>query len=317
MNNAGFFDPTQEAKIKQQRELAARLEKIGASTPTEMVSGGKYQFAVPKSMLESASKGIAQGLGAYETAQANEAEKEMQRTRQELLAEALSKSDLKDAAATIAQDPAMMGKALDMYGSSLENEAKNVRSDFEFQREADLKRELAGMRQGVQIDPETGELVITGKPLNASQSKADLFSSRMGEADKIIQGAGTTGTDYAERLKAAIPFGIGNMLVSPEYQKLDQAERDFVNAVLRQESGAVINQDEFDNAKKQYFPQPGDRPDVITQKARNRALAIQKMAEATGRPQLPQAVDDFDAQYEAMPSGTVFTDPNGVKRRKP
>jgi len=36
----------------------------------------------------------------------------------------------------------------------------------------------------------------------------------------------------------------------------EQAKKNFVNAVLRLESGAVISPSEFTNADKQYFPQP-------------------------------------------------------------
>jgi hypothetical protein len=45
--------------------------------------------------------------------------------------------------------------------------------------------------------------------------------------------------------------------------------------VLRQESGAAISAGEFDNARKQYFPQPFDSEAVKLQKARNRQTAIQ------------------------------------------
>ena len=66
----------------------------------------------------------------------------------------------------------------------------------------------------------------------------------------------------------------GNVMLSSDQQKVEQAQRDFVNATLRQESGAVINPSEFENAKRQYFPQPGDRKEVIEQKRRNRQTVI-------------------------------------------
>jgi hypothetical protein len=68
---------------------------------------------------------------------------------------------------------------------------------------------------------------------------------------------------------------VGNMALSSSGQKAEQAQRDFINAVLRQESGAVISEQEFDNARKQYFPQPFDSAEVKRQKAQNRKLAIQ------------------------------------------
>ena len=63
-------------------------------------------------------------------------------------------------------------------------------------------------------------------------------------------------------------------MMSAKTQQVEQAQRDFVNAVLRQESGAVIAPSEFDNAQKQYFTQPGDKKEVIEQKRKNRETAI-------------------------------------------
>jgi hypothetical protein len=68
---------------------------------------------------------------------------------------------------------------------------------------------------------------------------------------------------------------IGNAAMSSESQRAEQAQRDFVNAVLRRESGAVISPSEFANAQKQYFPQPNDKPETLAQKARNRKIAIE------------------------------------------
>jgi hypothetical protein len=113
------------------------------------------------------------------------------------------------------------------------------------------------------------------KPMTDGQSKAALFGSRMEAADKIL------GTLAGQGTQTSIPgakagYGIGsmvNMASSGAQQQLEQAKRDFVNAVLRRESGAVIADSEFANADKQYFPQVGDSAAVIAQKASNRAIA--------------------------------------------
>ena len=49
-----------------------------------------------------------------------------------------------------------------------------------------------------------------------------------------------------------------------------QAERNFVNAVLRRESGAAISQAEFANAEQQYFPRAGDSAEQAAIKKANR-----------------------------------------------
>jgi hypothetical protein len=113
------------------------------------------------------------------------------------------------------------------------------------------------------------------KPMTDAQSKAALFGSRMQESDKIIQDLAKAGTNKSVPFSNA-GFGVGNTvtaLSSGSQQQLQQAKRDFINATLRRESGAVISPSEFDNAEKQYFPQIGDAESVIKQKASNRAIA--------------------------------------------
>lgn len=127
------------------------------------------------------------------------------------------------------------------------------------------------------------------EPLSAEQGKIATFTDRLIESDKQI------GTDLAqksqlsakERVAGEIPV-IGNYLVSKNYQTARQAERNFINALLRRESGAVINPEEFANAKQQYFPQPGDLPDVIAQKANNRKTVIEGFQRESGAAYKPK-----------------------------
>lgn len=121
------------------------------------------------------------------------------------------------------------------------------------------------------------------KPLNEFQGKNVLFGSRAAVADSILNGlegdAGTVALATKQKM-GAVPLVGGvleagaNLALSDDQQRVEQAQRDFVNAVLRQESGAVISDQEFANAKRQYFPQPGDSKEVINQKRRNRQTAI-------------------------------------------
>ena len=97
-----------------------------------------------------------------------------------------------------------------------------------------------------------------------------------------------TGKDAYNRLAAAAGGGSGvmasamNPMLSENTQRVIQARRDFINAVLRQESGAVISDQEFANAAKQYFPMPGDTPKLIEQKRRNRETAIKGFDNSAG-----------------------------------
>lgn len=153
----------------------------------------------------------------------------------------------------------------------------------------------------------------TEKPLNDTQSKALLFGSRMREADKVLEALARDGTTTSVPGSRA-GYGVGSVvtaLSSAPKQQIDQAKRDFVNAVLRRESGAVIADSEFDNADKQYFPQIGDSKEVIAQKARNRKLAIDGILQEVPEnrrnslqptPQMPTA-DDIRKQADNILKG--------------
>ncbi len=129
--------------------------------------------------------------------------------------------------------------------------------------------------------------------LTEGQAQAATYADRMQAANQMIESHAESGMDRANRAAAAIP-GLGNSLVSSGYQQFDQASRDFINSILRRESGAVISDAEFDNARQQYLPQPGDGPEVLAQKAANRRIALEGMRRSSGSagqsaPQQPPA----------------------------
>ena len=137
-------------------------------------------------------------------------------------------------------------------------------------------------------NPVTGELeYISGIDpsqinLDQSESGATMYSGRMRQAENDLRLVEREGTDFMQKIYSNAPFNLGNYLTSPEFKSYDQARRNFVNAVLRRESGAAIAESEFENANLQYFPQPGDTQQVVDQKRRNRELAIRLMEAGAG-----------------------------------
>lgn len=157
-----------------------------------------------------------------------------------------------------------------------ENTSAIMSKPFEITGE-DGKPVLVQQDKAGNIQPVTGYTPKQGasKPLTEGQSKALLFGARMQETGDIIEKLA------AEGVNKSIPgsragYGVGatiNFIQPQERQRLDQAKRDFINAVLRRESGAVISDAEFANAEQQYFPQPGEGADTIGQKRRAREVA--------------------------------------------
>jgi hypothetical protein len=127
-----------------------------------------------------------------------------------------------------------------------------------------------------------------------------------------------TGTQDA--VAAALP-GVGNMVVSKEYQMGDQAGREFLAAILRKDTGAAVTQQEFDLYGKMYLPRPGDGPDVLEQKRIARARALEGIDRGLGQArnlvpetqnipaqgaqtvQPPQAPPQVDEDWDFGPNG--------------
>lgn len=175
--------------------------------------------------------------------------------------------------------------------------------------------------------------VTPPKPVQMTegQSNAALYADRMREADAIISKNEKAGMSIGGRALEAIPGGAGNFLQSDEYQLFEQARRNFINAVLRRESGAVIADSEFANAEKQYFPRPGDSEAVLKQKAENRRSAIDGISRAAGptykptgaapaptvapQQQAPGGADRGKVLFEARDAIAKGADPAKVKER--
>ncbi len=163
------------------------------------------------------------------------------------------------------------------------------------------------------------------KSLTEAQSNAFTFANRMSEADAVINEIGGKYSPMALRASRAVEGvpGLGiaaNYRLSPNDQRMEQAKRDFTNAVLRKESGAAISASEFDNADRQYFPQPGDSAQVIEQKRRNRKTAIDGISEAAGPAKSkigggarPPVLVSSEAEWNALKPGTAYTMPDGRK----
>lgn len=141
------------------------------------------------------------------------------------------------------------------------------------------------------------------------QSKAAGFTARMENAENIFkQFPGGTTTLQTEAM-GRIPI-VGDVLKrsaqTTAQQQYQQGAEDWVRAKLRKESGAVIGADEMRDEIRTYFPQPGDGPEVVSQKARARAIAAEALQKEAGRAYYKSSVTGAtSAAPSAGPGGTL------------
>lgn len=188
--------------------------------------------------------------------------------------------------------------------SSLQTDALqrvNIQDSIRSRREGDA---LAA--QKYKDDKVTNGKTVDGKPQNATQLTANGYADRTLESNKIIGSKGnkfTTNNSFGGLLP--------NVFQSPERQSYEQAKRNFINAVLRRESGAAISPDEFKNAEKQYFPQAGDKDTTISQKAGNRNTVINNLYREANiqRPASPgDIIESGGKSYKVGADGKTLTE---------
>ena len=167
--------------------------------------------------------------------------------------------------------------------------------------------------------PADPSIVKRASPMTEGQANAALYADRMRAAEKIILENEKAGLSLTGRALEGVAGG--NYAQSEAYQLYEQARRDFINAVLRRESGAVISEQEFANAEKQYFPRPGDKPETMKQKAENRRVALEGISRAAGSSYKPTPNVDVTPPTTAAPTaippvekraiGKVYQTPTG------
>jgi len=147
--------------------------------------------------------------------------------------------------------------------------------------------------------------------------RAVVASSQLGDAS-ILAG-------LVDTAKGKLPVG-GNYWVSPEYQKAQNAAFTWAQAVLRDESGAVLGAGEIANKMKAYFPQPGDNEQTIRDKAFRRKAEEETFYHALG--DRKKVIDDWreerkgrrvptdDSGKPTVPEGTLrINNRTGVRQR--
>lgn len=104
--------------------------------------------------------------------------------------------------------------------------------------------------------------------------KAAGFARRLEQTQEVMDNLMKNGYSGATREDQARSF-LPKEFQNDNYKSYDQAERNFINATLRNESGASISEGEFKNARQQYIPQPGDGAELLAQKAVNRRQVLE------------------------------------------
>lgn len=333
----------QQASQKEQAYRAA-IDGLGPNPTQEALAGVASRFAAPDDLLKVHQGSLDRAATREAAAVQAEAARRTRLHEREMALNAAAQNAALSREARLEAAAQAAELRRELQASQQAFQASQSASQQDFQRQ--LAREARSNRQPQVIQSASGPMILSGtqavpvtdaatgrpvrgpkvdKPMTEFQGKAALYGTRAAQSHRILEELedtisleGLATKQAASRIPiiGGIAGAAGNAMLSKEQQKVEQAQRDFVNAVLRQESGAVIADTEFANAIKQYFPAPGDSKAVRDQKRANRMLAIKGFARMSG----PTGAEDIDALLKAprMPaSGDVPPPPDGFVVNKP
>jgi len=113
------------------------------------------------------------------------------------------------------------------------------------------------------------------RPATEGQLSGAGMLQRMTAAEEILRSVERETGLVAIPIDKTLLMGTGleGYTLTPTEQRITQAQRDWVRAKLRKESGAVIGADEMADEIRTYFPQAGEGPEIVAQKAEARRRA--------------------------------------------
>lgn len=241
----------QTAEATRRRQAA--LDDMGSMTSIQRIIDARKEREAAKGEKEAASeqerflKGIKRGPNGFEAIPGGAFERGERKTDAEI--------------------------------KKLEAEAKAAPGDRELKRRL-LEAQLESLGARTNATNKKANAVPAGPKFNKDQNDAGGYGRRLEQAEQAmldVAKGGYNRSDFMSEVRAQAPSW-----TQDENTKLQaQAERNFVNANLRRESGAAISPEEFASAEQQYFPRAGDTPQVLAQKAANRKQAIENLRAAS------------------------------------
>jgi hypothetical protein len=169
------------------------------------------------------------------------------------------------------------------------------------------------------VNAKNGTTTPKNEKLTEGMRNNAMYAQRMTAAENLLEGTAEQKPGMMETIAGSTPL-IGselgaNQFRSADRQKAVQAQRDWVRAKLRKESGAAIGVDEMNQEISTYFPQIGDSAEVIAQKKLAREQATQGLIQSSGSAYSPPAERQVPIMSKAdakMPASSIaVTAPNG------
>lgn len=166
-----------------------------------------------------------------------------------------------------------------------------------------------------------GAGAAAGKPFTEGQSKDIVFATRAEGALATLDQIADALTNRGEAAADWLPMGLGGGMQSDDYQIAKTAGDEFLQAILRKDTGAAITAGEQSLYGETYLPRPGDSPARLKYKAEARKRAVEALKGGMSASQIvaqEKALEKSGTGAAATPAADAdgwTTLPNGIKVR--
>lgn len=163
-------------------------------------------------------------------------------------------------------------------------------------QESDLEKRQKFQREERKAS-EQFQLKLSAEKAKASLGKSEKLSESQAKARKFADAAEFAEGQYAKAIKETefdptgksataqtigsmfLPKSVEPILQTEGFERTRQAEREFINSTLRDDSGAALKDDEIEEAQIRLFPRPGDSKGTVSQKKLARDLIVSTLKE--------------------------------------
>lgn len=160
-------------------------------------------------------------------------------------------------------------------------------------------------------DRDGNPIVVRGSgaaPLRESESKDNVFKVRAeGALDLLDEIGADVLTSRGDVLLDQVPLGLGREFQDEDFQVAQQAGNEFLQAILRKDTGAAITEGEQVLYGQTYIPQPGDGPRVVAAKKASRVRAIEAIGAGMSPIQIVMTERALVNAAKRMEEGDEFT----------
>jgi hypothetical protein len=157
----------------------------------------------------------------------------------------------------------------------------------------------------------------TGFKFTEAQSKDNVFATRAEGALSLLDSVGAKALasrpDRAAEALDGVTMGLSRELQSEDFQVAQQSGNEFLQAILRKDTGAAITEGEQALYGDTYLPRSGDGPRVLEAKRQARIRAVEALKSGMNIQQLTvqqrALVQAADRAGVAPPAAAPVTDP--------